>query len=172
MVWQRFYPYVETCANLMPLVLMLVGGIYLMNGEMSMGEYVAFSGLIWALSNPMRMLGNIMNEFQRFSAAANKVMEIYYSEPTIVDAEDAIDAPDRLKGEIEFKHVSFKFDDGVEPVLRDISFKAEAGKTVAIMGETGCGKTSLIHLIPRFYEPTAGEVLVDGVNVFVRDPIS
>ena len=165
MVWQRFYPYVETCANLMPLVLMLVGGIYLMNGEMSMGEYVAFSGLIWALSNPMRMLGNIMNEFQRFSAAANKVMEIYYSEPTIVDAEDAIDAPDRLKGEIEFKHVSFKFDDGVEPVLRDISFKAEAGKTVAIMGETGCGKTSLIHLIPRFYEPTAGEVLVDGVNV-------
>ncbi|MCQ2519926.1 MAG: ABC transporter ATP-binding protein/permease [Lachnospiraceae bacterium] len=165
MVWIKFYPYVETCANLMPLVLMLVGGVYLMNGKMSMGEYVAFSGLIWAIANPMRNLGNIMNEFQRFSAAADKVMEIYYSTPEIVDPEDPYDAPERLNGEIEFKNVSFQFPDGTYPVLKDISFKAEAGSTVAIMGETGCGKTSLIHLIPRFYEPTSGEVLVDGVNV-------
>ncbi len=177
MVWQKFYPFVETCANLMPLVLMLVGGLYLMddkiviNGhvlfaqKMTMGEYVAFSGLIWAIANPMRNLGNIMNEFQRFSAAADKVMEIYYSEPVIVDPEDPYEAPERLKGEIEFKNVSFQFPDGTYPVLKDISFKAEPGSTVAIMGETGCGKTSLIHLIPRFYEPTSGEVFVDGVNV-------
>lgn len=165
LVWLKYFPFVETCANLMPLVLMLVGGTYLMKGTMTMGEYVAFSGLIWALANPMRMLGNIMNEFQRFSAAADKVMEIYYSEPVIVDPENAVEVNERLKGEIEFKHVSFKFEDGNYPVLKDISFKAEPGSTVAIMGETGCGKTSLIHLIPRFYEPTEGEVLVDGVNV-------
>ena len=165
MVWLKFYPYVESCANLMPVVLLLVGGIFLMRGEITMGQYVAFSGLIWAVSNPMRMLGNIMNEFQRFSAAANKVMEVYYSEPEIVDADDAIELDHRIKGDIEFKDVSFKFDDANTPVLKNISFSVKAGQTVAIMGETGCGKTSLIHLIPRFYEPTSGEILIDGVNV-------
>ena len=72
---------------------------------------------------------------------------------------------DRLKGEIEFKNVSFAYSDSKLPVLHDISFTVKPGQTVAIMGETGCGKSSLIHLIPRFYEPTQGEILVDGVNV-------
>lgn len=165
MTWLTYFPYVETFANLMPLVLLLVGGIFIINGRITMGEYVAFSGLIWAVQQPMRMMGNIMNEFQRFSAASEKVMEIYYSEPAIVDAPDAIDRPERFAGRIEFKHVSFQYEDGNLPVLRDVSFVIEPGQTVAIMGETGCGKTSLINMIPRFYEPTAGEVLVDGYNV-------
>lgn len=130
-----------------------------------MGEYVAFSGLIWAIANPMRNMGNIMNEFQRFDAASNKVMEIYFSEAEIVDKENAIDHPDSFKGKVEFKHVSFQYADGNLPVLRDISFVAEPGQTVAIMGETGCGKTSLINMIPRFYEPTEGQVLIDDVDV-------
>ena len=95
MTWLTYFPYVETFANLMPLVLLLVGGIFIINGRITMGEYVAFSGLIWAVQQPMRMMGNIMNEFQRFSAASEKVMEIYYSEPAIVDAPDAIDRPER-----------------------------------------------------------------------------
>lgn len=165
MTWLTYFPYVETFANLMPLVLLLVGGIFIINGRITMGEYVAFSGLIWAVQQPMRMMGNIMNEFQRFSAASEKVMEIYYSEPTIVDKPDAIDRPERFAGRIEFKNVSFQYEDGNLPVLRDVSFVIEPGQTVAIMGETGCGKTSLINMIPRFYEPTAGEVLVDGYNV-------
>ena len=165
MTWLTYFPYVETFANLMPLVLLLVGGIFIINGRITMGEYVAFSGLIWAVQQPMRMMGNIMHEFQRFSAASEKVMEIYYSEPAIVDAPDAIDRPERFAGRIEFKHVSFQYEDGNLPVLRDVSFVIEPGQTVAIMGETGCGKTSLINMIPRFYEPTAGEVLVDGYNV-------
>ncbi len=163
--WIRYYPYIESCANLLAVVLLLVGGIFLINGSLSMGEYVAFSGLIWAVANPMRQLGGIMNEFQRFSAASAKVMEIYYSEAEIVDKEDAVSHPGPFEGKIEFKHVSFMYSDGKLPVLRDVSFVAEPGQTVAIMGETGCGKTSLIHLIPRFYEPTEGEVLIDGVNV-------
>jgi len=126
---------------------------------------VAFSGLTWAIANPMRQLGNIMNEFQRFSAASVKVMEIYYSEPEIVDSEDAVDMPERFEGRIEFKDVSFQYSDGKLPVVKNISFEAKPGQTIAIMGETGCGKTSLIHLIPRFYEPTGGTVLVDGVDV-------
>lgn len=165
MTWLTYFPYVETFANLMPLVLLLLGGIFIINGRITMGDYVAFSGLIWALQQPMRMMGNIMNEFQRFSAASEKVMEIYYSEPTIVDAEDAIDKPERFAGKIEFKNVSFQYEDANLPVLHDITFTVEPGQTVAIMGETGCGKTSLINMIPRFYEPTHGEVLVDGINV-------
>ena len=164
-VWLKFYPYVETLANALSVILILVGGLFLIEGRLSMGEYVAFSGLIWAIANPMRQLGNVMNEFQRFSAASAKVMEIYYSEPDIVDAPDAIDKPERFKGEIEFRNVSFMYSDGKLPVLEHISFTAKPGETIAIMGETGCGKTSLIHLIPRFYEPIEGEVLLDGINV-------
>lgn len=163
-VWLHFYPYVETFANLLPVVLLLVGGIFLINGQLTMGQYVAFSGLTWALANPMRNLGGIMNEFQRFSAASKKVMEIYYSEPTIVDAPHPVEPSDsHLRGKIEFRDVSFSYEH--RPVLHHISFTAKQGQTIAIMGETGCGKTSLIQLIPRFYDPTQGQVLVDGVDV-------
>ena len=165
MTWIEFFPYVETFANLMPVVLLVVGGLFIISGTLTMGEYVAFSGLIWAVQNPMRMMGGIMNDFQRFGAASEKVMEIYYSEPTIVDAPDAIDLPERFKGKVEFKDVSFRYEDGILPVLHNISFVANPGETVAIMGETGCGKTSLIQLIPRFYEPTSGQVFVDDIDV-------
>ncbi len=165
MTWLTYYPYVESFANLLPVVLLAVGGVFIINKQLTMGEYVAFSGLIWAIANPMRQLGNIMNEFQRFSAAADKVMEIYYSEPEIVDKPDAIDRTERFAGKVEFKNVSFQYADGNLPVLHNVSFVANPGETIAIMGETGCGKTSLIQLIPRFYEPTEGEVLVDDINV-------
>ena len=165
MTWLRFFPAVETVANALPVTHLVVGGIFFMNGEISMGDYVAFSGLIWAIANPMRQMGNIMNEFQRFSAASAKVMEIYYSEPEILDKPDAIPHPGRFDGKVEFKHVSFQYDDGIYPVLKDISFVAEPGETVAIIGETGCGKTSLIQMIPRFFEATSGQVLVDDVPV-------
>ena len=165
MTWLKFFPAVETIANALPVIHLLIGGIFFMNGEISMGDYVAFSGLIWAIANPMRQMGNIMNEFQRFSAASAKVMEIYYSQPEIVDKPDAIAHPERFNGKVEFKHVSFQYDDGTYPVLKDISFVAEPGETVAIIGETGCGKTSLIQMIPRFFEATAGQVLVDDVPV-------
>lgn len=165
LTWLVYFPYVETFANLMPVVLLVVGGLFIIGGRLTMGEYVAFSGLIWAVANPMRQLGNVMNEFQRFSAAAEKVMEIYESEPEIIDKPDAVDMPERLQGRIEFRNVSFQYADGNLPVLHNVTFSVNPGETLAIMGETGCGKTSLIQLIPRFYEATEGEVLVDGVNV-------
>ena len=165
MTWLKYFPAVETIANILPVIHLIIGGIFFMNDELSMGDYVAFSGLIWAIANPMRQMGNIMNEFQRFSAASAKVMEIYYSEPDIVDRPDAIPHPERFNGKVEFKHVSFKYDDGVYPVLKDISFVAEPGDTIAIIGEAGCGKTSLIQMIPRFFEANEGTVLVDDVPV-------
>lgn len=163
LTWLKYYPYVESFANMLPVMLLLVGGMFLIHGRLTMGEYVAFSGLTWAIANPMRMLGNVMNEFQRFSAASNKVMEIYYSEPKIVDCENPIDRPERFEGKIEFKNVQFAYEK--EKVLKDITFTANPGETIAIMGETGGGKTSLIQLIARFYDADAGEVLVDGINV-------
>ena len=165
MVWLKFFPFVELIANALPVILLMVGGVFIINGRISMGDYTAFSLLIWAIANPMRMMGNIMNEFQRFSAASDKIMEIYYSEAEIVDHPDAIAHPERFEGKVEFDHVSFQYEDGKLPVLRDITFTAEPGETVAIIGETGCGKTSLIQMIPRFYEPNSGSVRVDGVPV-------
>ncbi len=164
-VWLTFFPYIETLANLLPVIQLLVGGLFLIRGTLTMGEYVAFSGLTWAIANPMRQLGNIMNEFQRFSAASRKVMDIYYSEPGIKDKADAIDHPGRFEGLVEFRDVTFSYSDGNLPVLRHVSFTAHPGETIAIMGETGCGKTSLIHLIPRFYEPLEGRVMIDGHDV-------
>lgn len=106
-----------------------------------------------------------MNEFQRFDAAAAKVMELYYAEPEIVDLPDAVEIEGRLAGKIEFKDVSFQYEDADIPVVHDINFTVLPGQTVAIMGETGCGKTSLINLIPRFYEPTKGRILIDGRDI-------
>lgn len=165
MTWLKYYPYVESIANILPVILLAVGGLFIIFGEITMGEYVSFSGLIWAICNPMRQMGNIMNEFQRFSAASDKVMEIYFSEAEIVDAPDAIPHPERFRGEVHFDHVSFRYEDGKLPVLKDITFTAKPGETVAIIGETGCGKTSLIQMIPRFYEPNSGTVYVDGIDV-------
>ena len=82
-----------------------------------------------------------------------------------MDAPDAIEITGRLQGKIEFRNVSFGYEDSDIPVLHNISFTANPGETIAIMGETGCGKTSLIHLIPRFYEPTEGEILIDDVDI-------
>ena len=165
MVWLKFFPIVESIANLMPVVLLAVGGVFMIRGQLTMGDYVAFSGLIWAIANTMRQMVNIMNEFQRFSAASKKVMELYYSEPKIRDEENAVSHPERFEGKIEFDNVSFQYEDGDLPVLHNISFTAHPNETIAIMGETGCGKTSLINLIPRFYEPTEGQIRIDGIPV-------
>ncbi len=163
LMWLKFSPIVDGLAESLQIVMILAGGIFLINDMMTMGEYIAFSGLIWTLSNPMKQFGMVINDLQRFTASAQKIIEVYYSKPTIVDDKNAKDIDGRLKGEVEFKNVSFSYGD--KEVLHDISFKIKAGETVAIMGETGSGKTSLINLIPRFYDVNNGEVLVDGENV-------
>lgn len=163
MTWLKYFPFIETTAQGLTVVQLLAGGIFVITGRISMGDYVAFSGLIWTLSNPMRNVGTLINDLQRFMASASKIIEVYYSHPFIVDRADAADMPEKLKGSVEFKNVTFKY--GENTVLDNISFRIEPGETVAIMGETGSGKTSLVNLIPRLYDPCGGEVLVDGVNV-------
>ncbi len=163
MTWLKYFPYIETTAQGLTVVQLIAGGIFVITGRLTMGEYVAFSGLIWTLSNPMRNVGALINDLQRFMASAAKIVEVYYSRPFIVNRSDAKEMPERLKGDVEFKNVSFSYDG--TPVLKDVSFKINAGETVAIMGETGSGKTTLVNLISRLYDPKRGEVLVDGVNV-------
>ena len=161
-LWLTFFPMIELLVNAIQLVTVFVGGLFIIRGELTPGELAIFTGLSWAVSNPMRELGNLINDLQRFSTSASKVMELYYARPEITDGPEAQDH-ERVEGKIEFRHVSFGFDG--KPVLKDISFTVEPGQTVAVMGPTGSGKTTMIHLLARFYDVTDGEVLVDGCDV-------
>ena len=164
LTWLRFFPAIEGTSQCLTVVQIIAGGLFVINGRITMGEYVAFGALIWTLSNPMSMIGNLVNDLQRFMASAAKVIEVYYSRPIIVDRLEAVDKPDHFKGDIEFKDVTFSYNEGTN-VLSDISFSVKSGETVAIMGETGSGKTTLINMISRLYDPVKGAVLVDGVDV-------
>ncbi|AOZ93671.1 ABC transporter ATP-binding protein [Paenibacillus crassostreae] len=162
LVWLDYFPYLETFAQAFNVILMLVGGLFVMNGRITFGEYAAFSSLIWAISNPMRNIGIIINDIQRFFASLSKIIDVYYARPNIVNEHNLVEKR-RYDGRIEFDHVSFKYDN--VKVLDDVSFKVEAGETIAIMGSTGSGKTTLVNLIPRFYDVSEGRVLVDGIDV-------
>jgi len=162
LVWLDYFPYLETLAQGFNVILMIAGGLFVMNGRITFGEFAAFSSLIWAISNPMRNIGIIINDIQRFFASLAKIVDIYYARPRIVSELKAAEHH-RYEGLIEFDHVSFKYDSA--KVLDDISFKITPGETVAIMGSTGSGKTTIVNLIPRLYDVSEGCVLVDGVDV-------
>ncbi len=161
-LWLTFHPIIELLANGMMLVTVFVGGLLIIRGEMTPGQMAIFTGLSWALSNPMRELGNLINDVQRFSTSAAKVMEVYFSRPDIIDSPEAEDH-ERVEGGIEFRDVSYQVDSKV--ILDHVSFTVKPGETVAIMGPTGGGKTTLIQLLARFYDVTEGAVLVDGCDV-------
>ena len=128
------------------------------------GNMVVFSSYAMQVIASFLMLAVIFIMYPRASVSADRIAEVLDSRAHIKDGNINTDTTDK-KGEIEFKNVSFKYPDGDEYVLKNISFTAKKGETVAIIGSTGSGKTTLINLIPRFYDVTEGEVLVDGVNV-------
>lgn len=161
-LWLSFFPVIELLVNAIQLVTVFVGGLFIIRGELTPGELAIFTGLSWAVSNPMRELGNLINDLQRFSTSASKVMELYYATPSIVDAPDAV-PHDHMLGKIEFDHVSFRFDQ--KEVLKDVTFSVLPGQTVAVMGPTGSGKTTLINLLARFYDVSEGAVRVDDCDV-------
>ena len=161
-LWLTFFPMIEMLVHSIQLVTVFVGGLFIIQGELTPGELAIFTGLSWAVSNPMRELGNLINDLQRFSTSAAKVIELYYAKPEIADDPEAEDH-DQMEGQIEFDHVSFRM--GGQPILTDVSFAVQPGQTVAVMGPTGSGKTTLIHLLARFYDVSEGEVRVDGCDV-------
>lgn len=161
--WFKFFPFEEITAQALSVVMLVCGGLFVIFGRITFGEYISFSGLVWTMSNPMRQLGTIINDWQSFTASAQKIVEIYYGRPRIITREDAVDKPERFKGKVEFDNVSLNL--GGKDILKNVSFTVNSGETVAIMGETGAGKTLLTELIPRIYDVTGGAVRVDGTDV-------
>lgn len=166
--WNKIVPIVEFLAQSLTLITLLVGGLLVINGAITIGDLSVFTSLTWALALPMRSVSGMLNDYQRFKTSAVKIIELCEQSPLIADRPDAVVADGKLSGKIEFKNVSFSYKADGEKVLNGVSFVAERGETVAIMGPTGSGKSSLINLISRFYDATEGEVLLDGVNVKMR----
>jgi ATP-binding cassette subfamily B multidrug efflux pump len=164
--WNKVVPIINFLSELLPFITLLFGGYLVMNNEMTLGQLTQFTGLTWALTAPLQNVSGLLNDVQRFIASIDKVIEVYYAQPLIVDRYDAVESPERMQGKIEFKNVSFSY--GKEKVLDNVSFTVEPKQTVAIMGPTGCGKTTLISLISRFYDPQQGEILMDDVNIKLR----
>lgn len=162
-MWLKFSPVIEMLAQSLTVITVLAGGIFIIRGELTFGDLMAFSALSWAISNPMRMLGIILNDLQRFFASSDKVIELYYSHPTIIDRFDATEFDGKAKGKISFEDVTFNY--GHETILENINLEINPGETVGIMGATGSGKTTLINLIARFYDVKSGSVKLDDIDV-------
>lgn len=161
--WQKFYPVLEFLAQALNIIIILIGGFLIINGKLTFGQLTIFMILTWALANPMRNLGMLLNDIQRFFASANKIIELYYAKPAIADLPDAIDVKKPSRGGVTFEHVTFKFDN--ETILKDVSFDIKPGETIGIIGPTGSGKTTIANLIMRFYDVTGGCVKFDGIDV-------
>lgn len=169
-VWTHYIPILDGMANFLTVPTILVGGYLVMKGRMSLGELVTFNGLLFLMSNPMRQSGWLINDIQRFFASAERILDLLIQRSRVVSPEGGITGP--IRGDVEFRHVSFSYPDfslrasvRANPALNDVSFSVKAGQTIGIIGLTGSGKSTLIQMVTRFYDPTAGEVLLDGVDL-------
>jgi ATP-binding cassette subfamily B protein len=158
-----FAPIMENLPRLAMALVLLYGGYLAIEGKVTIGALVAFSSYVVMLQAPFRMLGFLMMFSQRSAAAAGRVFEILDQEPEVANRSGALDLVNP-KGEVEFRNVSFSYDHG-EEVLSDLSLKIDAGETIAVVGRTGSGKTTLARLLTRFYDVTRGNVLIDGHDV-------
>lgn len=159
----KFQPFIDLLSQSLTVTSLLVGGAFMMRGIITAGDMLAFSSLTWALANPLKNLGMILNDVQRFFASVRMVIEVFYAQPTIVDRSAARRPERRLNGDVEFRDVSFQINGNV--MLDHVSFHVGPGKTLGVMGSTGSGKTTLVNMITRMYDTTGGEVLLDGRNV-------
>lgn len=162
-VSRTYLPVLDSLAGMLVVITLIFGGYLVIKGQMTLGDLVAFNGFLWMLNGPMRMSGWLINDVQRFIASSFKIQDMMATDAKIpIHAEKPASS---LQGHVEFKNVSFHFeDDPNTDVLKNISLKASPGQTIAILGETGAGKSTLVNLICRFYDPTSGEILIDGVD--------
>jgi ATP-binding cassette subfamily B protein/subfamily B ATP-binding cassette protein MsbA len=163
--WQEsLFTLAVTAITLIGTALVLaVGGLHVLAGDLSIGQLTVVTTYLVAVYGPLSAIAHTSGSLQNAIASSRRVREIFSHTPELLDAPDAIDAA-TIKGDIRFENVSFSYNDDRQ-ILRDISFSASPGEMVALVGLTGAGKSTLASLIPRFFEPTSGRVLIDGVDV-------
>ena len=158
-------PVLTLIMNAMGVIIVWVGGHNVDLGVMQVGDLLAFIQYSMQIVISFLMISLISIMLPRASVSANRILEVLETEPSIKDKQETKKLNPEKKGLVEFKNVSFRYPDADTEILEDISFTAEPGKTTAIIGSTGSGKSTVVNLIPRFYDVTGGELLVDGVNV-------
>jgi ATP-binding cassette subfamily B protein len=159
----RFTPLIDVLAGAGTAVVLLVGAHRVLSGQLSLGLLLVFLSYVGSLYKPMRQLSKLTYVTARAAASAERVAEILDAEPDVRDRPDAIPAPP-LRGDLRLEHVEFAYVNG-QPVLHDVSLEVEAGQVVAMVGPTGAGKSTIVSLIPRFFDPQRGRVLVGGHDV-------
>jgi len=159
-----FSPLLALIAGAGALLVLWVGGLEVMRGAMTIGDFVAFVFYLGLLSWPMMALGWVVNMFQRGAASMGRIARILDTPPTVLPPAEAVD-PGTLQGAIEFRDVAFRYPGTSRDVLAGVSFRVEAGQTVALVGPTGSGKSTIIALLTRRYDATGGSILLDGVPI-------
>jgi ATP-binding cassette subfamily B protein len=158
-----YIPWLDGFSISLQLITVVFGGYLVITGTMSLGALVTFQSFLWMIDGPTRQAGWLLNDLQRFSASCIKIRRLLGVHPRVEEPDVPKEEP--VKGDVCFDHVSFAFpDDPKNPVLSDLDFHVKPGQKVGILGETGSGKSTLVHLIARFYDPTFGRVLIDGKN--------
>lgn len=161
------WPTLEFLLGTSLVVVLLVGGHEVLSGRIDVGEFVAFMTYMMMLTWPVIALGYVVNLVQRGTASLTRLHEVLIAKPSISDATiaKAQAMPGEIRGEIEFRDLTFAYDSGTSPVLHNINLRIPAGSSVAIVGPTGSGKTTLVSLIPRLFDAQRGTLLVDGRSV-------
>ncbi|MGI6510228.1 MAG: ABC transporter ATP-binding protein [Erysipelotrichaceae bacterium] len=159
-----FWPVLETFIGLSYVVAIVLGGYYCLTGEISLGKFITFSSYIGALVWPMIIVGDVVTVFSEASASLKRIDEIFAAEVEIKNSAEMLDVKE-IKGEIVFDRVDFRYDDNLPLALEDINIKINEGETFAILGRTGCGKTTMVNLITRIYDVTGGSIYIDGNNI-------
>ena len=162
------WPGMMTAVNLGIVAAIWFGGIRVSAGGMQTGQLIAFVNYLASTLMSLMMVSMLLMRMARAQASAERIQEVFDSQPAIQSQADAVHDLNK-QGRVTFEQVSFSYGNGQSPVLQDISFTAEPGQTVALLGATGSGKSSLVHLIPRFYDVTGGRVTLDGVDVRLID---
>ncbi|HEU0293330.1 MAG TPA: ABC transporter ATP-binding protein [Anaerolineales bacterium] len=155
------FPLVFLIANLGQAAILYVGGKQIVTGLLTLGEWQEFSLYLIYLFFPIAQFGFIITQLGQASASAERIFEILDAKNDITDKADAITLPD-VTGTVKFENVTFRYFGGGEPVLKNVSFEANPGETIALLGATGSGKTTIINLLPRFYDPSEGRITIDG----------
>jgi len=165
----RIFPVVMLVLNVSIVALLWFGASRIDNGSMQVGSLTAFMSYLMQILMSVMMATLMMTMVPRAAVCAERIQEVLDTEPSVAPPAQPVTAFTR-QGDVEFRDVTFAYPGAVEPVLRNISFRAEAGRTTAVIGSTGSGKSTLVSLVPRLFDATGGGVLVNGVDVRVLDP--